>query len=333
MTIKCLKYPCSFGFKANIDKDFANLNLDEQNNFYLYNSNSMKNIDNKFSRINFAISINENIISDNDIKTITIINPSDKEGFYIKLYYIKNNQEYEIKSNNYKTRIGKIYEFSGKDLSIERKYVLKIESLENQFITISIKNSNYDLKESLILSEITPNIIPQFSLIKQEETIIKECYKINQEYIKNYLINNDKNDLLYASIEYLSLPMETYLKYSSFKKSIKTNNKRNSLNVILAKDYNGSYPQICFKPSKKSSENSLMLQFSHISQTLTNNFDIYYPLFSGFLYTKTLAPNSIGIYSHISDIHFIEKIFFYLRTLKNEPEMYFYFCEDYPKCV
>ena len=333
LTIKCLKYPCSFNFKASIEKDYANLNLYDENSFYLYNSNSMKNIDNKFTRIRFKFPVFERNITKNVRKTITVINPEDKDGIFTKLFFVEQNIEVEMAGNIYKIKVGTLYQFPEEEDNKDRQlYILQIESLENQFITVSIKSSDIDTKNNLFLSEITPNSIPIFSLIKKQETTITECYKINQEYINNFLTNNDNNDLLYASIEYFSLPIETYLKYPTSKKIIEINNDINSLNVFINKESN-EYPQICFEPSIKNSENSLMMQLSHISPTFQNNYDIYYPLYSGFVYTKTLLPGSLGVYSHISDIHYIEKISFYLRHIQNRPEMYFYHCDDYPNCV
>lgn len=330
LTIKCLKYPCSFNFKASIEKDNANLNLYDEYSFYLYNSNSMKNIDDKFTRIRFKFLPFEESKEENNRKTVTVINPGDKDGIFTKLFFVEKNTEIEMTGNKYKIKVGALYEFPEED-NKDRLYILQIESLENQFITISIKPSKFDTNNNLIISEITPNSIPRFSLIKNEEKTLTECYKINQEYINNFLTNNN-NDLLYASIEYFSLPIETYLKYSSSKKNIEINKDINSLNIIINKESN-EYPQICFEPSIKNSENSLMIQLSHISPNLQNNYDIYYPLYSGFEYTKTLLPGSLGVYSHISDIHYIEKIYFYLRHIKNRPEMYVYHCDDYPSCV
>ena len=43
LTIKCSKYPCSFIFKAEINQEAALLNLNEYNNFYIYNTNSLIN--------------------------------------------------------------------------------------------------------------------------------------------------------------------------------------------------------------------------------------------------------------------------------------------------
>ncbi len=62
--------------------------------------------------------------------------------------------------------------------------------------------------------------------------------------------------------------------------------------------------------------------------------DIYYPLFGGYLYSKTLSSGSIGVYSYLSKNNLpIEKITFYLKYISLTPQMYFFHCDDYPDCL
>ena len=74
-----------------------------------------------------------------------------------------------------------------------------------------------------------------------------------------------------------------------------------------------------------------MLEVSHM-YTEMENIDIYSPIFLGFFTKKILLSNSLGIYTHYSDIHFIKKMSFYLKKLKGDPIMYFVQCDNYPNC-
>ena len=172
-------------------------------------------------------------------------------------------------------------------------------------------------------------------MIKREDSIIDECFQINNKYILNYLTREDKDSLLYASIEVFSLPINIYSINFGEKEYIETEDiiEKKSININLEKGFFDEYPKICFRPSKKNSVIIFMIEVNHISPKLKNNIDIYYPLFSGRLHTKTLPTGTIGIYSHISNYEFIEKISFYLRTLDDAPEMYYFNCEDYPNCI
>jgi ssDNA-binding Zn-finger/Zn-ribbon topoisomerase 1 len=179
-------------------------------------------------------------------------------------------------------------------------------------------------------SEITPNTIPKFSDLKPNGKKINECFKINQDYIKNF-VDNKENSLLYASIDFFSSAIKAYLKYSGSEKSIENDNSKNSLNVILTKESN-EYPQICFEQDDLNLiDNTYMLEISHMYPGM-ENIDIFYPIYSGFFITKTLLKNTLGLYTHYSDVHFLKKISFYLKPLKGNPEMYFVQCDNYPNC-
>ena len=92
------------------------------------------------------------------------------------------------------------------------------------------------------------------------------------------------------------------------------------------------YPQICFQQDNTSlSDNIFALELSHMYSNM-ENIDIYSPILSGFFTKKILLSNSLGIYTHYSDIHFIKKIYFYLKKLKGDPIMYFVQCNNYPNC-
>ena len=267
IAIKCFKYPCSFNFTAKLEKNSANLYLDENKNYYLYNTNSIGN--EKFNKMIFNIPP-----SSKEKLMITIINPGD----------------ISLKSSSFKTE----------------------------------GNTNN------IGSEITPNTLTKFSNLITGGKKINECFKISENYIKNFL-NNDKNNFVYASINFLTLPFKAYLKYSKSEKEIENKNEENSLNIILNKEAN-EYPQICFQQDNTSlSDNIFMLELSHMYQGM-ENIDIYSPILSGFFTKKILLSNSLGIYTHYSDIHFIKKISFYLKKLKGDPIMYFVQCNNYPNC-
>ena len=319
VTIICFKYPCSFNFIAKLEENMANLNLEEMNNYYLYNTNSIGK--EKMNIINFKIPKIEK--SGKNRIYIAILNPSDINGDYITLYYIKSEGK-QINNVN-KINMGVLYWYD-QDNTING-YKLEIESLENQFITIIIKSSS--LNSNSIESEITPNTIAKFSNLNVNSNKVNECFKINENYITNFLNNN--NNFLFATIDFISLPFKAYLKYADSEEEIDNTNKKNSLNVILTKK-SEQYPQICFEQGNTKMKNNIfMLELSHMYPGM-EYIDIYSPIFSGFFNNKMLLAGSLGIYSHYSDIHFIDKISFYLKPLKGKPIMYLVQCEDYPNC-
>ena len=322
--MKCFKYPCSFNFNAKLDKNGANLYLDETKNFYLYNTNSIGK--EKFNKIKFNIPPGSK-----EKLFVTIINPGDIDGTFTTMYSINDKDNYRSEiSKGSKINMGMIYVLE-KDESISR-YELEIESMENQFITISLKSSSLKTEGNInyIESEITPNTITKFSDLVSNGKKINECFKLNEEYVKNFL-NNDKNNFVYASIDFLTLPFKAYLKYSNSEKEIENKNKELSLNVILSKEGN-EYPQICFQQDNLTlSNNIFMLEVFHMYPAM-ENIDIYSPIYSGFLNKKILLSNSLGIYTHYSDIHFITKMSFYLKKIKGEPLMYFVEYNNYPNC-
>ena len=322
--IRCFKYPCSFQFIVKLELESASLDLNENTNYYLYNSNSVGK--EKINKLNVTF---QNAQKKGTNFTIAVINPGDADGEFSKLYYYYENHRYEQKVH-YNINRGVILFLE--EGNYYEKYDLEIDSLENQFITISIKTSSKETKsnDTLIQSIITPNTIPKFSNLKVNGQKTTECYKLNEDYINNY-INDDKTNILYASINYFSLPIKTYLNYSNNQKEIDNKKGQNSLNVILAKESN-EYPQICFEQGDPEMiNNTFMIEVSHIYQGM-EYIDINNPLFSGYFITKTLYSNTLGVYSHYSDIHYISKISFYLKPLIGKPEMYLVQSDDYPNC-
>ena len=328
LTIKCNEYPCSFNFEANIEEENANLKLEEDNNFYLYSSNSISN--DKFSKIKFKFPSGRKDDADKYQMTITVINPKDLDGEFIEIKGIREGQSSFLVLPKYKINNGVIYSFNEKNVEedINGNYTLEITSMEYQFITLIIKSSI--IENDNYLSEITPNSIGKYSYFISSKINNNECYKINENYIKAYLNNNDNNDLLYVSIDFFTKPIYSYFKYSNSKKVIENNQNKESINSIISKE-NNEYPQICLQSEELNSENSFMIQIHHINPN-NKNIDIYNPIISGFFYKKILPPNSLALFTHNSDIHKIRKLMFYLKPIQGNPVMYNAPCEDYPNC-
>ena len=323
LTIKCLKYPCYFNFKAALEKNNPILSLDETHNFYGYNSNFIGK--DKINLIKFYIPKMNS--AEKTLMNIAVINPGDTDGTYNYLNYVEDGQEKPIK-NSVKISNGVVYTVEEKESY--SNYFLEIESMENQFIIISIKTSSVN-SEGNIETDLTPNTITKYTnLISNDK--INECFKINENYINNFLKDSQKNDFLYVSINFFSLPIKSYLQYSNTQIEIKNTNMKNSINVLLTKE-SDEYPKICFEQDNINlTNNTLMIEFSHMYSSM-DNIDISSPIFSGFFNTKTLLKNTLGIYTHYSDIHFIEKISFYMKPIKGKPIMYFVQCNDYPNCI
>ena len=324
LSIKCLKYPCSFNFNAKMEKDLVNYTINENQNFYFYNSNSLDK--EKFNKIKLAFPI-----WDKGNTNITVINPGDIKGDYMTFSYsfvpASGGVPIYVPIEE-RTIFEKGVIFSINKGMIRSNYFLEIESREYQFISISIKTS-YERSINYYESDIIPNTVAKYSrLISESE--INECFKINQDYINNYLNNNQQNNFLFASIEFISLPKKIYLNYSNDKISIENNKKAKNLNLILKKEDN-IYPKVCFVNKDFNIESIFNIEISHLYQNM-ENIDIYTPIFSGYFNQKTLLGGTLGVYTHNSDIHFVEKLSFYLKPLKGKPKMYIFQCDDYPNC-
>ena len=323
ITIRCLKYPCSFNFKASMEQNTPILTLDETHNFYGYSTNTIGK--DKMNKVKFYIPTMKNL--GKNLMNVAVINPGDIDGSYNKLIYKEGSIEKEI-TKIYKINNGVIYAVEEQEKY--NNYFLEIESIENQFVIISIKTSN--VKDGNIETDITPNTISKYSYIYKSP--FNECFKINEDYYKNFIKDSQKNDLLYASINFFTYPMKVYLKYSDSQTDVQNDDKKTSLNVLLNSNLSEGFPKICFEQDSKVKleDNAFMIEINHMYQNM-DNIDIASPIFSGFFNPKTLLKNTLGIYTHYSDIHFIEKISYYLKPTKGKPIMYFVQCDDYPNCV
>jgi hypothetical protein len=298
--------------------------LDESNNYsnsfsYFVPGNTLE----KLNTMKFKIqsSLNKKYEKGKHLLTISVTNPSDKDAIILK-----DSKTNELKANTYITPMGKIFSFIEEDISENSGnsfYYLEIESMEYQFITISIKSSvEYDKK---IESDIIPNESPKYTFVNNtnEFVVEEECFTINEKYV-NDNIKGENNDLLYASIEYFSLPIKEIVSNS---KSYKSSNS--SVNFILKKE-NNKYPKFCLKLNNKV-ENAYMVQISHVSNK-PENVDIYNPISSGFIHMKSLNKKNLALYTYYSDIHFSNRLSFNLKVLKGKPEIYLHTCEEYPNC-
>ncbi len=328
LTVKCYSYPCSFDLKANIENEYVELNLDN-NDSYSYYSTGDKLITMKFKILSSLNKVYTN--NEKHVYTISVTNPGDLE--YTELKLMKKGKKVSFNADSYKTPTSIVFTFVEEnymtEFSKDNFYVLEIQSLENQFISISIKTSKfYDNK---LVSEILPNYYSKYSYLNSKNIQVnEECFYINEEYTKDNLLNNNE-DFLYASIYYYTLPIEPNLKYNGQYKlpEVEFNEEQISYNLILKKE-SDIIPQLCFQLNDNK-ELAFMLEISHISKK-NKNIDIYTPLQSGFLYVKTLNKNNLAFYTHNSDVHYSENLSFYLKILKGNPEMYIVPCTDYPNC-
>ena len=331
LTIKCFKYPCSFNLKTQIEKDYAHLNIYDTTP-YSYSYFASEQITNtmKFKIPSSLYNSYPNYAK--HLLTISVSNPNDPD--YTKLYLNNGNNTEELKMDSYKTRTNMIFslieENNINELSDNIFYVLEIESMENQFISISIKPSIYFINEYKLNSEIMPNSHPQYSFLNlnSEDKTKEECYKINEQYISDNLDNINENDLLYASIDYFTSPSNIYLKYK--KEEIQLS--QSSMNLILQKE-SGAYPEICFylKDNNDINEGVFKLEMSHLSNN-NENYDVFNPLLTGFFHKKMLNKNGLSFFTYNSDVHYYDKITYYLKPLKGNPEIFIDHCEDYPNC-
>ena len=326
ITVKCLSYPCDFTLNSRVEKDYAKMDLSEVDSYSYFTTR-----EEKIDKMAFKIPSSLNKIYPDGTKhllTISVSNPSDLD--YTQLYLINGNKKKNLNDNSYKTPMDLIFSFVEEKykepLSEDSFYVLEIESIEYQFVSISVKASIYNESSSKLYSEIIPNSISKYSYLNDSNNKIEEeCFALNEKYLSD---NVQDDDFLFASIEYFTDPIISYLKYNDkeqIPKEAKDLNQR-TINFILEKKSN-KYPSICFNNEKKIS--TFKLEVSHISKT-NNNIDIYNPLSSGFFYTKILPKDNLALYTHNSDIHYTDKISFYIKVLKGNPKVYIMPSETYP---
>jgi hypothetical protein len=182
-----MEYPCKFYFTAKIEKDYANLNYDNLDTYsYFMMGELLTTMEFKIPALNTSEG-NKNAL------TIGISNPTDID--YIQLYLVKNNgteNKKLIEADVFKTNMEIILFVMEEFEKVNETdyYVLEIDSLENQFVSISIKNSSYDdsyniTKELKFESEkLKPNSGPKYSCLNYE--------KINETI--NYHEDDKKTD-------------------------------------------------------------------------------------------------------------------------------------------
>ena len=330
LTVKCNSYPCSFSLYTIIEKDYANLDLKKSDTYSYFVS-----AEDKISNMIFKIPSSMDKIyskSEKHMLTISVTNPSDLD--YNQLYLVEKGNKIPLNNIDfYKTSMDIIFAFIEEDyiqkFSENIFYALEINSIEGQFVSLTVKTSRYNIPGALLNTDIIPNTNSKYSYLfsNEDKKYNEECFKLNESYLEENL--NDK-DFLYASIEYFTYPINPYLKdnedYKIYEYDIEKN--QNSINIIIEKKSN-KYPSICF--NSKGKQLAFILQVYHISKE-NENIDIYNPLTSGFIHTKSLNKNNLALYTHISDIHYIYKLSYYLKVLKGNPEMYIVQCSEYPNC-
>ena len=333
LRVKCFNYPCKISLYAGIEKDYlfsTSASIDDKETYSYYSYGD------KINTMNFKIPSSLDKKYPTNAKhalTISVTNPSDTD--YIQLYSMVNGAKNKIEVDKYQIPIGIIFTFIEEDYIDPNKckdakcfYVLEIQSLENQFVSFSAKTSIY--VENTLETTIMPNSQSYYSYLNTKNILAtEECFKIDEEYEKKNLFKNDE-DLVFASVHYYTLPIRPYLKYNNEYKLIEEwDSSKNSINIILKKESN-IRRQICFKKEDRT-PSAFSLEISYVSKN-NKNIDIYSPLTSGFTHMKSLKKNTLAFYTHNSDVHFNEKLSFFLNPLKGKPEMYIMSCDDYPFC-
>ena len=326
LRIKCFKYPCSFSLDGGIEIEYAFLTdlMFHQSKSYSYFSNG-----NEMMKFKIPSSLDRRY--GDDVKHVVTISVNKPDLNNINLY-ILNEARTKIEVDSIKTPTSKIFTFIEENIMINYQnnylYALEIQSSENQFISLSIQYSQYIENKNKIESYLMPNFYSYY-LNTKNVVANEECFLIDDISLNEELLNNGE-DLLYASINYDSLPIKPFLKYNDeYKVPEDFYSNKNSINIIIEKK-SDIFPQICFKTEDN---NSLIfsLEISYISK-IHSSIDIYNPLSSGFLYMKTLRKNTLAFYTHNSVNQNNQKISFILKILKGNPEMYIVSCDTYPYC-
>ena len=312
LTIKCNKYPCSFDLNTKQEKSNGLLELGEDYSYYI--------VEGKNNIMRFKINLLNN---KNAVNIITVSTPADLDAS--ELNYTDKNEEKTI-NENYRTPFGKIYVIQEDKYENVEFLVLNIESIENQYITISTRTILKSDSENYISTKILPNNGVYYSYLNSSNFLNEECFSVNQS-----LTNNDtKNSaIVFATVEYFSNPIKYYFKNTPDKKITPS---KSSINIILNKDTTTKlYPEICFILDENNKAASFQIEITD-QNDIVDNPNINNPLLSGYIHTKILNKNSLTFYTHYSDIHFIKEMSYAIKVLKGDIEMFVVHCETYPNC-
>ena len=166
LTVKCNSYPCSFSLDTTIEKDYANLNLTKSDTYSYFISPEDK-LNNMIFKIPSSMekTQSKNI---NHILTISLTNPSDLD--YNQLYLVEKGNKIPLRNiSYYKTSMDIIYTFIEEDIiseySDDKFYALEVNSMKNQFVSISVKTSIYDIPLFMITTDIIPNTNEKYSYL------------------------------------------------------------------------------------------------------------------------------------------------------------------------
>ena len=182
ITIKCFSYPCDFTLNSRVEKDYANLDLSEADSYSYFTTR-----EEKIDKMTFKIPSSLNKIypeGTSHLLTIGVSNPSDLD--YTQLYLVNGNTKKNLNDNSYKTPMDLIFSFVEEkykeELSENSFYVLEIESIEYQFVSVSVKASIYYESISKLYSEIIPNSISKYSYLNESNNKIEEeCLSLNEK--------------------------------------------------------------------------------------------------------------------------------------------------------
>ena len=215
LRVKCFNYPCNYHLYTSIEKDYVYLssNINNRTLYSSYGCDSYSYFFNENTSIKFIIPSSLNKAYTNNAKhvvTISVTNPNDAETNFAKLYLVEEEKK-NIAVDSIKSSTGIIFTFIEENIirnySVNNFYALEIKSNEKQFVSFSLKFSEYNGKK--LESKIIPNYYSYYSYLNTENfSADEECFTIVGRNINN-------SDLLYASIYYDSLPIKPYLKYNN----------------------------------------------------------------------------------------------------------------------
>ena len=331
LNITCNDYPCSFKLNLTLE-EYPILEIDKTFSYFIKNN---KNNSTSF-KIESKTALSPSSIintSSNHIMTITI-SYSNKSSLDTELLLkLKDNNEYFKIEANHIMEKRTIYSFKEENIINEKGgewdingnyYLLKIDSENDQYITITVTSKEIFDENDIPINKIIPNEGGKYSLLKKD-ILKEECYIINTS------LGDYSNSLIFASISFYTKPVIYYFKNNNIKNNELIIPNKNSINIIFEKDENNMYKDLCFKLEKEDDEGIFKIEISEAND-IFNIKNIYDPLNTGSIYVKSLPRKKLAYFTHNPSNRIYKQMNFNLKVIKGKMDMFVVRCETFPDC-
>ena len=329
LNITCNFYPCSYNLVLNKEQypllqpgeTFSYFVKDRKNNITTFKINSQTSGESSSYIINKSgshiLTIAASFSNQNIIDTELELKLKDKTEL-IKIdtnYNMPKRIIYAFNEENL------IKEKGGDPDNSENYYLLRINSNDEQYITITVSSKEIFDENDEPITNVVPNEGGKYSLLKKN-LLIRECYSVNTT------MGDYSNSLIFASISFYTKPVNYY--FSDNKREIITP-ILNSINIIFEKNETGEYQDLCFVLENENDEGIYKIEISETND-IFNKKNIYDPLNTGSIYIKSLPINQLTYFTHNPANRDYEQMNFNLKVIKGKVEMFLVRCETFPDC-